>query len=179
MAPEAAARAADVFVSVGANIEPERHIPAALDLLREAVPITAISTFYVTAPIGAPEQADYLNGVVAVECTAAPRAFKFETLRAIEAALGRVRTADRFAARTIDLDIALFGDTVLREPDLEIPDPDLRSRPFLVAAILELAPVYRLPDSGAPLAALLHDADRACLRPAVAFTRNLRERFGV
>lgn len=173
------AQTTTAYIAVGSNIEPELHIPAALDRLRAAAPLTGISTFYVTAPIARPEQRDYLNGAVAVECSVAPRVFKFEVLRPIEAALGRRRSADRYAARTIDLDIALFGHIVLHEPDLVLPDPDLRSRPFLVAALIELVPECVLPDTREPLAALLSDADRDQLRPAVVFTRNLRERFGL
>ncbi|MBP8132327.1 MAG: 2-amino-4-hydroxy-6-hydroxymethyldihydropteridine diphosphokinase [Candidatus Hydrogenedentes bacterium] len=167
------------YVAVGSNIEPETHIVAALDRLRDAVIVTGISTFYVTAPIDRPEQQDYLNGAVAVECPTGARALKYDTLRPIEAALGRVRSADRYAARTIDLDIMLFGDLTSREPGLALPDPDLRTRPFLLAAVAELAPGYIMPDTGEPLAVLLGNAGRAQLKPAVAFTRSLRERFGL
>jgi len=117
-----------VYLAVGANLEPWKNIPAALARLAESMAITGVSTFYCTPALNRPEQPDYLNGVVAVACSMTPRSLKFEILRPIEVLLGRTRSADKYAARPIDLDILIFGDLIVNEPDLRIPDPDLSER---------------------------------------------------
>ena len=136
-----------VFISVGSNIDPEANVFAALERLNRKAPILRISIFYLTEPIGRPEQQPFYNGVVEVETSLEPHPLKFSVLRKIEAELGRERTEDRFAARTIDLDILLHGNRVIREQDLEIPDPEIGKRPFLALPLLELVPRLVLPGS--------------------------------
>ncbi|MDX9975535.1 MAG: 2-amino-4-hydroxy-6-hydroxymethyldihydropteridine diphosphokinase [FCB group bacterium] len=166
-----------VYVGLGSNVNPERNIPAALDRLSAATPLTGLSTFYRTVPIGRPGQPEFLNGVAEVSCPVPARAFKFEVLRGIETALGRVRTVDRYAPRPIELDILLYGDAVIDEPGLRVPDEDLRQRPFLMAGLLELAPGLVLPDTGEPLARLAEAVQLAVLEPDTEFTQQLKARF--
>lgn len=168
---------AAVFISVSGNIEPERNLPVALDRLNTIAAVEAISTFYRTKALERPEQPDYLNGVVAVRTEIPPRRLKFEVLRGIEAEQGRVRTDDKYAARTVDLDILLYGDTRIDEADLKVPDPDLRSRVFLSKALLELAPRITPPGWPVPLAETLDTTAVAELRPDTAFTKQVRERL--
>ncbi len=166
-----------VYISVAANIDPEENIPRALDLLREKGKLKALSTFYRTQALARPEQPDYLNGVICFLTPQEPRALKFETLRPIETTLGRVRRADKYAARSMDLDILLFGDRVQKDPELQIPDPDLRSRIFLLIPLLELAPDLALPDTGETLAELVAAVKTPIPPKAVAFSQTLRERY--
>ncbi len=165
--------AEDAYIAVGSNIEPQRNISAALALLRNHVQVTAISTFYRTAAIDRPDQPDFLNGVFAIRTAAGPRALKFDILRGIENQLGRVRSADKYAARTIDLDVILYGQEVRDEPDLRLPDKDI-NRPFVGLAVLELAPNLILPDSRRPLASIFSSRDMETLHPMVDFTRQLK-----
>jgi 2-amino-4-hydroxy-6-hydroxymethyldihydropteridine diphosphokinase len=167
------------FVAVGSNINPEENIPEALARLHAQAPLVALSAFYITPPIARPGQADYYNGMAVVTSACSARVFKYEVLRPIEDALGRVRTGDKFAARTIDLDIALYGSAVIDEPGLRVPDADLRRRPFLLACLVELAPAMVLPDTGERASALISPETVARLRPAATFTQRLRERFGL
>jgi 2-amino-4-hydroxy-6-hydroxymethyldihydropteridine diphosphokinase len=164
------------FIAVGSNIAPEENIPAALDHLQRQARVTAISTFYRTAPLDRPEQEPFMNGVWLIETAAAPRDLKFSVLRGIEAGLGRVRTNDRYAARAIDLDILVYDDVVIHEPDLQIPDPDIRCRSFLAVPLLECAPDLVLPDTGESLASIVAAGDRQGLEAAVGFTERLRKR---
>ncbi len=165
------------YISVASNLEPERNILEALRRLSGHGTIEAVSMFYVTGAINRPEQPPYMNGVVRVTGEWTPHALKFDVLRLIEAALGRVRTADKFAARTMDLDIVLFGPRVIREPGLVIPDPDIRTRPFLAAALLDLAPALVLPDTGEALAACVDAAAMEGLHTAEKFTALVKEMF--
>ena len=96
------------FISLGSNIAPERHLRAAVSAV-VALGGSRARRAYETPPVGAIGQPRYLNNAALLDTTLAPGALK--ALRAIEAA-GRVRVRDRYAARTIDLDIILYGDGV-------------------------------------------------------------------
>lgn len=164
------------FIGMGSNIEPERNIPAAICLLSEILKITGISPFYRTPALLRPEQSDYLNGVLRIETDLGAREVKFDVLREMETRLGRVRTPDRYAPRTIDLDLLVLGDIVINEPDLTLPDPDVLERPFLAKAILNLAPDLKWPGAGAPLAGCIQAEDCESLVSDDSFTQQLRMR---
>ena len=173
-----------VYIGIGSNIDPEANIVNALQLLAEHVQAHAISTFYGTAPLSRPEQPSFVNGVVEVGTGIEARPLKFGVLRPIEKTLGRVRTEDPYAARTIDLDILLFDDAVIHEPSgpdgaLHIPDPEIAARPFWAVPLLELAPDLILPGTAAPLAQASALRRRSDLHPMHDFTNMLRERFAV
>lgn len=167
------------YIAVGSNIDPEKNISDGLQLLSEQVPVTCVSTFYRTEAVGRPEQREFLNGVCGVAASMEPRALKFQILRPIEEKLGRIRSKDKFADRTIDLDVVLYGETVIHEPDLRIPDPEIRERPFVAAPLLELAPEIVLPDTGESLAAVVEAQDVTKLSVAGEFTRTLRAKLGL
>lgn len=167
------------FIAAGSNIEPARHVRRAAWTLAREVHIVAISTIYATRPLRHPEQPLFYNGIIEIETPIPPRALKFEVLRPIEARLGRVRSADRWAARTIDLDIVLYDNLVIAEENLEIPDPDITRRAFLAVPLAELAPDLVLPGDGRTLqqiAASFADHDMEALPE---YTRSLKEEMGV
>ncbi len=146
------------FVSVGSNIDPEANVPAALRALLESVVVTGISTMHRSEPLRRPEgrggpdacatQEPFVNGVWRIETDLEPRSLKFGVLRGIEQRLGRVRTDDAYASRTIDLDVVLYGDLVIEEKGLVIPDPDILMRPFLAVPLVELEPDLQVPIGG-------------------------------
>ncbi len=162
------------FIGMGSNVEPERNLREALRQLASAVRVLGVSTVFETEPIGRPEQASYFNCVAAVETAFAPLALKQDVLRRIENRLGRVRSDDRYAARTIDLDLLLYGALVVNEAGLEIPDPDIMLRPFLAQGLAELAPDLVLPNTGTPVAELVRRMDSAALKRLEAYTALLR-----
>ena len=166
-----------VYIALGSNIDPEANTLKALELLAQKTRLARVSMFYRSAPIGRPEQPEYLNGIAQITCACSARELKWTVLRPIEQQLGRERTQDKYAARTIDLDIALFGELVIDEDDLTLPDPDLEDRPFLLAAPLDLEPDLVLPGKGQPVRALLRPEHRQDLRPDPAFTIRLKERL--
>jgi 2-amino-4-hydroxy-6-hydroxymethyldihydropteridine diphosphokinase len=126
-----------VYVSVGSNIEPERHIEAALGLLMNTVAVTAVSTFYRTEPIGRPEQDTYLNGVFEIRTNLPACEVTPAILHPIETKLGRLRSEDKFASRTLDLDLILYNDLETSSPSFSLPHPDIE-RAFVLGPILEL-----------------------------------------
>jgi len=165
------------YISVGANLNPERNIIRALARLDSIHRLTGVSVFYRTKAIDRPEQPDYLNGVVSIHYSGVLRSLKFNVLRRIEELLGRERSKDAFAARPIDLDIILCGDLFLREPGLIIPDPDIRERPFLVGALLDLDPEITLPDNRGPLKGMAASPEIRELQVARSFSATIKERF--
>jgi 2-amino-4-hydroxy-6-hydroxymethyldihydropteridine diphosphokinase len=102
------------------------------------------SSVYETAPVGGPEQGDFLNAVVEISTELEPRAL-LEALQLIENELGRVR-AERFGPRTIDLDLLLYGDEEIDEPDLTVPHPRMHERAFVVVPLMELEAGDALPN---------------------------------
>lgn len=167
----------EAFIGVGSNIDPERNIVEALRILGSRVHFLALSSFYITVALEGRAQSDYLNGVVLVKCCCSPRSLKFDILCSIEQGQGRVRSEDKYASRPIDLDLLVYGDEVIAEGELRIPDPDLRERIFLQVAMLELVPDFVFPDTGEKLASMVGEEDARSLRRATEFTVGLKERF--
>ena len=170
------------FIALGSNLDPERHIPAALRRLAAAVRLVAVSTFYLSPALGRPEQPDFYNGAVEIETDRPPRELKFAVLREIEAALGRRRSFDKYAAREIDLDLVWYEGLSVHEPDLVLPDPEIAERAFLAVPLAELAPdLFRVGGSTGFQACAGADAGlEACatpeaLRPLPGFTARLRK----
>ncbi|MFC6632820.1 2-amino-4-hydroxy-6-hydroxymethyldihydropteridine diphosphokinase [Microbulbifer taiwanensis] len=143
------------YIGLGSNLaEPLKQLRCALDAIAE-IPGTRLlrcSSFYRSAPVGPDGQPDYVNAVAELE-TALPPLQLLDRLQAIENAQGRERTV-RWGARTLDLDILLFGRQQLDEPRLQIPHPHMGSRNFVLLPLAELEPQLQLP-SGESIQALL------------------------
>ncbi len=169
---------AQVYISIGSNVDPELNIIAALGFLKSKGHINGVSTFYETAPVGSPDAPPFYNGVIGLETCFRPRELKFEVLRKIEEGLGRVRSEDKCAPRPIDLDILIHGDTVIDEPDLIIPDPEIPKRAFVAIPLLELDPGIVLPGGDRRLADVARDMDAGSMMPLVEFTQMLRQELG-
>jgi len=163
-----------VYISLGSNIDPQENIRRGVEALCRYLRVTGISTVYRTAAIGRAEQADFYNAVAAGETEIPARELKFSVLRKIEAELGRVRGQDKSAARTVDLDLAIYGDLVIDEPDLKIPDPDIYSRGFLAAGLAELAPQLVLPESHIPIRELALRIGGREMEALGAYTESIR-----
>ena len=162
------------FVAVGSNINPAVNVQAAIRALTLHTSIIAVSNVYYTEPEGPPGQPSFYNCVLEIRTASTPEALKTQVLRHIEADLGRRRTVDKFAPRTIDLDLIVYGDLVLDTPDLVLPDPQIRHRPFLAVPLSELAPDMKLPGTASSLAELAANLPSGGLRPLTAYTERLR-----
>lgn len=169
------------FISVGSNIEPERNILAALTSLASKTHVTGSSTFYRTTPLGRSDQPMYVNGVWQIHTDLEPGHVQKVLLRPIESSLGRWRSADKFAPRTIDLDLVLYDDLVSEGPKGKLPHPDI-ARPFVCGPVLELlenSSIEIEPRLKGRIIALLPE-DAVNIRPGdvlTEFTRQLRIRI--
>lgn len=145
---------ARAYIGMGSNIQPQANIRRAMALLAREVRVTAVSTFYKSEAIGEKPQPAFVNGVVAIDTQLPPLELKYSVLRRIESELGRRRSADKFAPRTIDLDLLLYDGLVVATPELTLPDPHLTQRACIAVPLAELAPQLRLPGSGEAVAEL-------------------------
>ena len=140
-----------VLVALGANLgRPLETLDLAVSSLRHDAGLARISSPYRTAPVGGPPgQPDYINAVALLfppEQLAEPRAL-LDWLLALEVRHGRER-GERWAARTLDLDLLAFGSRSVSEPGLEVPHPRLTERAFVVEPLAGLWPDWRHPVSG-------------------------------
>jgi 2-amino-4-hydroxy-6-hydroxymethyldihydropteridine diphosphokinase len=145
------------YISIASNIEPEANIQLAISRLRYFARIISVSRCFVTDAIPSPDDKPgtyypyYINCVALVESPYEAKSFKYSVLQNIERELGRVRTKNKFASRTIDLDILLCNNEIIKEEGMEIPDPDILKRWFLMQGILDIDPNATLPTTSKPL----------------------------
>ena len=168
------------FIAVGSNVDAERNVADALELLGRRLPIVAVSNFYCTPALASPGRPDFLNGVVEIETELEPLGLKRQVLLEIEDALGRERGDDRNAPRTIDLDLVLYGDLISDEAGFVLPAPEILERAFVALPLLELEPDLILPGTGKPLRELATGLSSEQMEPAELFNARLRrvERAG-
>lgn len=144
------------YIAIGSNLaSPLEQVNAAVKAIGD-IPescILAVSSFYRTPPLGPQDQPDYLNAAVALETALAPEELLNHTQR-IELQQGRVRKAERWGPRTLDLDIMLFGNQVINTERLTVPHYDMKNRGFMLWPLFEIAPELIFPD-GETLQSLL------------------------
>jgi 2-amino-4-hydroxy-6-hydroxymethyldihydropteridine diphosphokinase len=143
------------FVGVGSNLEePRAQVLRALEELA-ALPgtrVAARSSLYRSAPVGYAAQPDFVNAVAALDTDLPPKELLAE-LQALEARHGRRRSFAN-APRTLDLDLLLYGDARIEEPELVVPHPRMHERAFVLRPLLEIAPRAEIPGRGAAAALL-------------------------
>jgi len=140
------------IISAGSNVDPDHNLPAALGRVRRqrAIRVLATSPPYRSDAVGPAGQPEFLNAALLVETDLDPAGLKRE-LRQLEEAMGRVRSADRFAPRPIDLDIVLIQGFVGDVDGTPIPDPGLANQAHLIVPASDVAPDWEYGDEGTPL----------------------------
>jgi 2-amino-4-hydroxy-6-hydroxymethyldihydropteridine diphosphokinase len=147
------------FVGIGSNLgDRETNLSRAIDLLsaEDGIEVVAVSEIRETEPVGPVEQGPFLNGALQVE-TSLPPGELLERLFSVESRLGRVRN-ERWGARTIDLDLLLYGDEKLDQPGLSVPHPRLHERRFALEPLVDLDPALEIPKFG-PISTLLAELE--------------------
>lgn len=153
------------FVLAGTNIRPEHHLKAAVRQLRNRTTVYGLSTVYQTKPVGLEDQSDFLNVALELRTERDPGDLR-GLLKSIERELGRNRSGPRSGPRKIDLDIVLFGQEVIHNDELDIPDPDITRRAHAAIPLAELAPNVTHPEEHRTLSNIAEEvADRDNLTP--------------
>ena len=133
-----------VYLSLGSNLgDREGNLRAAIEQLRQLGEVVQVSSFYETEPVEFTAQPWFLNCAVALRTELMPKLFLAKML-AIEQHMGRRRTQPK-GPRTIDIDILLFGNSVITTPQLEVPHPAMHQRRFVLEPLAEIAPDVRHP----------------------------------
>jgi 2-amino-4-hydroxy-6-hydroxymethyldihydropteridine diphosphokinase len=148
-----------VYFSLGSNLEPAIHLGNALRKIDEKFGLKVVSGVYETSPVGGKKnQPVFWNMVVGVDTDEKPVNIR-AWIEQLEKKEGRTRTKDRFVSRTLDVDLILWKDLVLKRRDFAIPHPDIGTKAFVLFPLLEIAPQIVLPGSERPLIELAHSFD--------------------
>ena len=144
--------AVETFIGMGSNLgDGSSILNQAWEYLGEFEGITLLarSDLYKTAPVDMTSHHWFTNGVGKVETDLSPSAL-LKTLLKVEASFGRTRDTKTFSYqdRTLDLDLLYYGDEIVNTPELILPHPRIRDRPFVLVPLLELAPDHKDPLSG-------------------------------
>ncbi|WP_028489428.1 2-amino-4-hydroxy-6-hydroxymethyldihydropteridine diphosphokinase [Thiothrix lacustris] len=137
------------YIGLGSNLgDSVANLHSAIAQLATAdgVELRGVSRFFTSKPMGPQDQPDYVNAVACVHTDLSAHAL-LETLFVVERAHGRVRDAGlRWGARTLDLDLLLYGDAVITTPALHVPHPGIAERSFVLLPLADLAPHRVFPD---------------------------------
>jgi 2-amino-4-hydroxy-6-hydroxymethyldihydropteridine diphosphokinase len=136
------------YLGLGSNVgDRAEHLRAAIEALAErGLEVEAVSSAYETEPVGeVPDQADFLNAAIRIRTELEPEAL-LDLCKAVEAERGRTFDAPRHSPRPLDVDLLLLGDLELSTDRLTLPHPEVTSRRFVLAPLLELDSDLKLPD---------------------------------
>jgi len=136
-----------VYLGLGANLNsPKKQLDNAVIALKNLPnsEFIACSHYYASKPMGPQDQPDYVNAVACINTSLEPEQL-LDLTQAIELEHGRVRKAERWGARTLDIDILLFGEQVINTKRLTVPHYGLNEREFVVYPLQEIAPELILP----------------------------------
>lgn len=157
--PSGAAAPVRVFVAAGSNVDAERNLALAALELQRSFGAVQFSPAYRNVAVGF-EGPDFINWVAGFDTTRPVRAV-IDELQRIEGLCGRTRDAPKWAPRSMDLDILLYGEMQCDEPGLVLPRPDLLKRPYMLGPMADIAPQQRHPVLGITMGELWQRFDRA------------------
>jgi 2-amino-4-hydroxy-6-hydroxymethyldihydropteridine diphosphokinase len=138
-----------VYIGLGSNLgNREKHLTNAIQYLASHFPVTILNKSLIveTDPVDYLDQPRFLNQVIVIETSLTPHDLLSE-LKQAEADLGRTKSFPK-GPRTIDLDILLYDDIMLKTDDLTIPPPDIKNRKFIIHHLIELDPELMDPETG-------------------------------
>ena len=138
------------YIGLGSNLgHPETQLTNALQALAElpSTALVAISSFYRSQPLGPQNQPQYINAVALLETSLAPREL-LDKMLDIEQRQGRLRDGRRWQARTLDLDMLLYGDQRLEMDELMVPHPEIPKRNFVLCPLAEITQDLHIPGMG-------------------------------
>jgi 2-amino-4-hydroxy-6-hydroxymethyldihydropteridine diphosphokinase len=143
------------YLSLGSNIDPEFHLPAAVRLLSERGAVRRLSRAWQSVPYGFAEQPDFVNAAVLLETPLDAERILTELIPEVERYLDRQRDpTNKNGPRTIDIDLSLYNHEVTELAGKWIPDPSILERLFVARPLADIDPFFRHPRTGETLAAI-------------------------
>jgi 2-amino-4-hydroxy-6-hydroxymethyldihydropteridine diphosphokinase len=140
------------WLLLGSNIHPEENLARSVTMIAGRETLEAVSSAWQSPPADGSAQPDYLNAAVRIRTDRSPEDLLGAVVAPIERELGRERTADKFSARTIDIDLALYDDRTGTFSGKPVPHPDILLRAHAALPLAEISPGVRHPITGEPLA---------------------------
>ena len=137
-----------VYLGLGSNLsDPLQQIQQAITIIsaHHNIDISALSSLYISQPMGPQDQPEFFNAVIEIKTSLAPLAL-LDKLQAIENQAGRVRNKQRWGARVLDIDILLYNDEMINSNRLTIPHSGLHEREFVLIPLAEINSQLRLPN---------------------------------
>jgi 2-amino-4-hydroxy-6-hydroxymethyldihydropteridine diphosphokinase len=150
-----------VYIALGANLNnPIAQLQKAIKALAELrdCKLALVSSFYQSNPMGPQDQGDYINAVVKLKTNLSPIEL-LDNCQAIELGQGRVRKAERWGPRTLDLDLLLYNNDMINSERLVIPHYGMKTRNFVLLPLFEIAPKLTLPD-GTEISELIRETEK-------------------
>ena len=138
------------YIGIGSNLEsPQQQVESAIETIGklETCHLALRSSLYRSAPMCGADQPDYINAVVAILTSDDPFAL-LDLMQGIESDHGRVRDGQRWGSRTLDLDLLVFGQSKINEPQLTVPHTGIAARNFVLLPFAEIAPDVVVPGLG-------------------------------
>jgi len=139
------------WLLLGSNIRPERNLPRAVASIAKQETLLAVSSVWQSPPSDGSDQPDYLNAAILIRTAKSPAEIYTDVIAPIEQSLGRVRTADKFASRTVDIDLAMYDDSVEDFYGRKLPHPDILKRAYAALPLAEISPDKIHPETSEPL----------------------------
>ena len=150
------------FISIGSNIDKDIHVPSSINALKKQFGDLCCSSLYETEAVGF-EGDDFHNLIVQFSSDMDVKVVA-KTLRLIELDHGRTRDSRKYAARTLDLDLILYGELIMDEGRLQIPRDEIEKYAFVLEPLAEIAPDFLHPISGKRYAQLWNEYDKTDLQ---------------
>jgi 2-amino-4-hydroxy-6-hydroxymethyldihydropteridine diphosphokinase len=150
------------YISIGSNIDKELHIPTSLIALEQHFGTLIVSSIYESEAVGF-TGAVFHNLIVGFDSDLEVKTVT-KQLRQIELDNGRTRDSQKFSARTLDLDLILYGDLIISDGRLQIPRDEIERYAFVLEPLAEIAPALRHPISGISYAELWQNFDKTDLK---------------
>ncbi|MEH6503234.1 MAG: 2-amino-4-hydroxy-6-hydroxymethyldihydropteridine diphosphokinase [Cycloclasticus sp.] len=166
------------FIGLGSNLnQPVQQILRAIERIKvlNGVSLEAISSLYETPPMGPQDQPHYVNAAAKIMTSLEPLAL-LEALQTIETTQGRTRESGRWGARTLDLDILLYGDKCSIDPKLTLPHPGLHLRSFVLYPLFEIDKQLDIPRLG-PVQQLIEELNEPA--PCIISAETLEKHLSV
>jgi 2-amino-4-hydroxy-6-hydroxymethyldihydropteridine diphosphokinase len=167
----------EAIIGIGSNIRPSENVRKSIGMLAKYTRIRSVSSVYRSPAENRPEQPMFYNCAVMVETALSEGRLRTEVLARIEADLGRVRTGDKFAARTIDLDLLACRGDPGGVPGNAMVGPDILNHPYVALPLAELAPELSVGAGGMSLREAVRTLSQDSIEKLSEFSTTLRREF--